>query len=107
MAERKRLVRTVRPLRSGQITIPADFRRQLDITDESLLQISVEGEELHIRKVQTVPDAASSPWLAELYLRFAPVRQEAIEEGYTEEEINEAIDRAVEGVRAKNDQGRP
>ncbi len=86
MAESKRLTRTVRPLRSGQITIPADFRRELDITDDSLLQISVEGEELHIKKLQTVPDAVGSPWLAELYRRFAPVRQEAVDEGYTEEE---------------------
>lgn len=102
MAERKRLIRTVRPLRSGQITIPADFRRELDITAESLLQIRIEGEELHIKKLQTVPDVASSPWLAELYRRFAPVRQEAVEEGYTEEEINEAIDRAIKAVRAKD-----
>jgi bifunctional DNA-binding transcriptional regulator/antitoxin component of YhaV-PrlF toxin-antitoxin module len=102
MAERKRLTRTIRPLRSGRITIPADFRRQLGITDESLLQMSVEGEELRIRTLQTVSDAAGSPWLAELYRRFAPVREEAIEEGYTEEEINEAIDRAVVAVRAND-----
>lgn len=103
MAEKKRLTRTVRPLPNGRITIPADFRRELDITDESLLQISVEGEELHIRKLHTVPAPTGSPWLAELYRRFAPVRQEAIEEGYGEEEINEAIDRAVRGVRGNDD----
>ncbi len=57
---------------------------------------------MHIKKLQTVPDAAGSPWLAELYRRFAPVRQEAVEEGYTEEEINEAIDRAIKAVRAKD-----
>ena len=102
MAERKPMIRTVRPLRSGQITIPADFRRELDITDDSLLQMTLEGEELHIKKLRTAPDAAGSPWLAELYRRFAPVRHEAIESGYSEAEIDEAIDQAVAGVRAKH-----
>ena len=102
MADRKRIARTVRPLRSGQITIPADFRRELDITESSLLQMTLEGDELRIKKLRTAPDAVGSPWLAELYRRFAPVRQEAIEAGYTEEEINEAIDQAVTAVRAKH-----
>jgi bifunctional DNA-binding transcriptional regulator/antitoxin component of YhaV-PrlF toxin-antitoxin module len=100
MAERKRMTRTIRAIRSGQITIPADFRRELDITDDTLLQMSLEGEELRIRKLRAAPDAAGSPWLAELYQRFAPVRQEAIDRGYSEEEINEAIDQALASVRA-------
>ncbi len=39
--------------------------------------------------------------LAELYARFAPVRQEAVDAEYTEDEINEAIDQAVAGVRSQ------
>lgn len=100
MAERKRTTRTIRPLRSGQITIPADFRRALDIGDDTLLHMSLEGDGLRITKLRAAPDPAGSPWLAELYRRFAPVRQEAIDAGYTEEEINEAIDEAVADVRA-------
>ena len=46
--------------------------------------------------------AVGSPWLAESYQRFAPIRQEAVEAGYTEEEINNAIDQAVAAVRAKH-----
>lgn len=100
MAERNRITRTVRPLRNGQITIPADFRRQLDITDESLLQISVAGQELRIRVLRAAPaTTAGSPWLADLYARFAPVRQEAAERGLGEAEINDAIDAAVAAVR--------
>lgn len=102
MAERKHAPRTVRPLRGGQITIPADFRRELNITEESLLQVTMEGEALRITKLHIAPDLAGSPWLAELYRRFAPVRQEAEEAGYTEDEINEAIDQAVAGVRSKD-----
>ncbi len=44
------------------------------------------------------PDRGSS-WLRELYDYFAPVREEALEKGYTEEEINAAIDEAVRAVR--------
>jgi len=38
--------------------------------------------------------------LKELYHYFAPVREEAIAKGYTEEEINAAIDEAVRASRA-------
>ena len=54
------MTRTVRPLRSGQITIPADFRRELDITDDSLLQATLGGDGLRITKLRTAPDAAGS-----------------------------------------------
>ncbi len=50
-------------------------------------------------KKRTITDTAGSPWLAELYERFAPIRQEAIDRGYTEEDINDAIDAAVTAVR--------
>lgn len=102
MAQRKHVTRTVRPLRNGQITIPIDFRRELGISDDSLLQVTLEGDELRIVKLRAAPAAAGSPWLAELYERFAPVRQEAIDSGYTEEEISEAIDQAVAGARLKH-----
>ncbi len=35
-----------------------------------------------------------------VYAYFAPVRHEASEKGYTEAQINDAIDRAVTAVRA-------
>lgn len=103
MAERKRLSRTVRPLRNGQITIPVEFRRELDITGDSLLEMTVEGAELRVRKIRTSLDPAGSPWLAELYQRFAPVRQEAIDAGYSEQDINDAIDEAIMVVRHQRD----
>jgi len=102
VAERKRMTRTIKAIRNGQITIPADFRRALDITDDSLLQMTVEGDELRIVKLRTAPETTGSPWLAELYERFAPVRAEAVAAEYSEEEINAAIDKAVAGVRSKH-----
>jgi AbrB family looped-hinge helix DNA binding protein len=87
----------IRPLRGGQITIPAAFRRQLGIGDDSLLQVTLDRDELRIKPVRVTEQG--SPWFRELYELFAPVRQEAIEKGYTDEQINAWIDEAVEAVR--------
>jgi AbrB family looped-hinge helix DNA binding protein len=92
-----RTSRIVRPLRNGQITIPIDFRRRLGITEDSLLKVTLEGDELHIKPVTAEDQPKGSPWLKELYELFAPVHAEAAK--YTEEEINAAIDEAIAAVR--------
>ena len=97
-----RKTRIVHPLRSGQITIPAEFRRELGITDRSVLQVTLADGELRIRPVEIREQRRGSPWLREAYELFAPVREEAAERGYTEEEIDEAIDRALKAVRAQH-----
>ncbi len=89
--------RIVRPLRGGQITIPAEFRKQLGITEESVLQLTLEGKELRIRAVDIDKTAEGSPWFAELYDQFAPVREEA--SSLNEAEIDAAINEAVEASR--------
>ena len=48
----KHPMKVVRPLRSGQITIPAEFREKLAITQDTLLQIILVGRELRIRPVK-------------------------------------------------------
>jgi bifunctional DNA-binding transcriptional regulator/antitoxin component of YhaV-PrlF toxin-antitoxin module len=91
------MTKLVRPLRGGQITIPAAMRKRLGITDDTLLQLTLEGAELRIRPVKAVETAAGSPWLRELYDLFAPVRDEAASQ--PEAEVDAAIDRAVRAVR--------
>lgn len=88
----------IRPLRSGQITIPADYRKRLGITEESLLQLSVENGELRLKPLRLVEQGENALWLKELYKRFAPVRDEA-EESLKSEDIDAAIDQAVKAVR--------
>ena len=90
------MTRIVRQLRGGQITIPADYRRLLGITDDSLLQMSTEAGELRIKPVR-VTDQAGSDWIKELYDQFAPVRKQAAK--LSEQEVNSAIDEAVQAVR--------
>ena len=100
MKEAHPLTRIVRPLRSGQITIPAEFRKQLGITDGSMLQVTLAGGELRIKPVRVAAQSANSAWLRELYDRFAPVREEATP--YSEEEINAAIQQALTATRQQH-----
>jgi len=90
------------PLQGGQITIPDEFRRLLDIQDDTLLQISLEEDGLRIRKVNVGRTAGEMDWFKELYEYFAPVREEIIERGFSEEEVNADIDVAVRAVRARH-----
>lgn len=93
------MIKLVKALRSGQITIPSDFREKLGITSDSLLQMSLLQGELRIKPVQIAKEQQGSPWLKDAYNAFAPVRQEIKEKGYTEQEVNDAIDAAVKAVR--------
>jgi AbrB family looped-hinge helix DNA binding protein len=93
------LTKLVRPLRGGQITIPAEFRAKLDIDERTLLQITLAGQELRIRPVQVTDAAAGSDWARKLYDLYAPVRKEAAR--HSEKEIDAEIDRAVTAVRRK------
>lgn len=95
----QRKTRIVRPLRGGQITIPIEFRCELGIEDDTELQITLDGDELRVRRLVTAERAGNNDWFGALYDLFAPAREEAIEKGYTEQEINDAIDEAAAAVR--------
>ena len=45
----------VKPLPKGQITIPATFRRQLGIDENTLLDISVREGDLIVRPIKSIP----------------------------------------------------
>jgi AbrB family looped-hinge helix DNA binding protein len=93
------MTKIIRPLRSGQVTIPAEFRKRLGITEHSVLQLSLVEGELRLRPLR-VQKPEGSAWLEELYRRFAPVREEA--GGAGEDEVNAAIDAAVRAVRERH-----
>ncbi len=102
MKEPEPMTRLVRTLRKGQITIPDDFRKRLGIGEHSLLRMTLAEGELRIRPVEVRESGQGSPWLQDLYAYFAPVREEIIKAGYTEEEVNGDIDAAIQAVRAKH-----
>lgn len=101
MAKKEPMTRIVRQLRSGQVTIPANFRKELGIGEDTLLQMTLDHGELRIRPVQVRAGGEGSAWLKELYERFGPVREEAAD--MSEGEIDAEIDRAVAHVREKHD----
>ncbi len=90
----------VRPLHNGQITIPFEFREELGINEATLLRMTLEGDELHLRKLEVKDTSKGSPWLRELYAEFAPVRKDLA--SYDELEIDRAIDSAVSKVRGRH-----
>ena len=103
MSEREpRMTKIVRPLRGGQITIPAEFREKLGIGPDSLLQVTLMQGELRLRPLSVTERAVGSPWLKDLYDYFAPVREEGEAKRYTEKEIDSAIDEAVKAVRQRH-----
>ena len=95
------MTRVIRPLRNGQITIPAAFRKALGIDTDTLLQLTLAQGELRIKPVQVEQEPQGSPWLQDAYDAFAPLRAELAEK-YSEEEINAAIDQALDAVRRTN-----
>jgi AbrB family looped-hinge helix DNA binding protein len=102
VVEQESKTRVVRQLRSGQITIPAEFRKRLGITPETMFKMTLEDGELRIKPVRVEVANRGAEALREIYEMFAPVRQEAIDKGYTDEEINQWIDEAVAEVRSKH-----
>lgn len=91
----------VRSLRGGQITIPIEFRRSLGIDGDTMLRVSLVGDELRIAPVREGAKGPNASWLMELYELFAPVREDIAASGMTEDEINRAIDELIEEVRAE------
>lgn len=96
------MTKFVQPLRSGQITIPIEFRRQLGIGKGTVLQLSLSGGELHIKPLKLADTASGSAWMKDLYEMFAPVRREISKRGYSDKEIDTAVDKAVRAVRKKH-----
>jgi AbrB family looped-hinge helix DNA binding protein len=94
------LTRIVRPLRRGQLTIPAEFRRRLGIGDDTLLQMTLHKDKIEIIPVVATP-ATGKAWARELYEMFAPVREEA--QAMDEAEIDALIDAAIDEVRSQHD----
>ena len=101
MSHSTQMSKIVRPLRGGQVTIPAAFRRELGIGDDTMLRMTLVDGELHITPLEVSEPTKGSPWLRELYEYFAPVREEILRRGISEEEVNADIDAAIAAVRTE------
>ena len=93
--------KTIRVSRKGRTTIPADFRRQLGIDEETMVRMSLIDGELRIVPLRGPDPVGISDWLRELYDFYAPVREEILRRGISEEVVNADIDAAIAAVRAE------
>lgn len=94
------LQQIVKPLRSGQITIPIEMREKIGIDGKTLLEIRLVENELRIKPIKINQTASNTSWFAKLYQQFAFVRKQA--KLFSEKEIDNAIDKAVDAVRKKS-----
>ena len=93
----------LRLVRADQVGIPQEFREALGIEETTrLFLLAVDGR-LHVIPVQSDqnPSARGSPGLRALYDYFAPVREEILASGITQEELFADIDAAIAAVRAE------
>lgn len=86
-------------LRGGQVTIPIEFRRELGLEDDSLVEFTLTNGQLSVRPLEAKPKG--SEWLQDVYAAFEPVRREIREKGMTEEEVDSLIEEAFHDVRAE------
>ena len=87
----------VRSLRSGQITLPAAFRRALRLDEAMFLQVTLQGDELRIRAYAPDKLETGSGWLRDVYWLFRPARRDAA--GLPDQDVNTAIDQAIAHLR--------
>jgi bifunctional DNA-binding transcriptional regulator/antitoxin component of YhaV-PrlF toxin-antitoxin module len=102
MSQSAQMTKIVRPLRGGQVTIPAAFRRELGIGDDTMLRMTLVDGELRIKPVQLTEMSKGSPGLRALYEYLAPVREEILRRGISQEELFADIDAAIAEVRAEH-----
>jgi bifunctional DNA-binding transcriptional regulator/antitoxin component of YhaV-PrlF toxin-antitoxin module len=58
MPAAKPLSRLVRPRSKGQITLPIEFRRCLNIDDKTILSLSLKGSKVEILPLRPLPEQA-------------------------------------------------
>ncbi|MBM2827465.1 MAG: transcriptional regulator, AbrB family [Dehalococcoidia bacterium] len=101
MSKETSAVKYVKTTRGGQITIPKPFRERLGITEDSVLALTLHADNsIEIRPVEIREKGYGSLWANELYKLFAPVRESLTD--VAPEEIDQAIDEALEAVRRKS-----
>ena len=93
------MLKLVKPLRNGQITIPIAMRQKLGIKEETLLQLRLLNKEIRLTPVKISQAVSGSPWLSELYDLFSQIRKKG--ERYPPKEIDKDIKKAIKALRRK------
>lgn len=96
-----RPIATIRTRIDGSIVLSGDVARAAGFVDGERLEVYAENGELRLIPAGANAATPATNPLAELYEYFAPVREEILASGVTEEEIDADIDAAIAEVRAE------
>lgn len=55
MSQLKTLTKLVKPLPKGQITLPIEFRRRLNIDENTILRLSLKGSKIEVLPLRPLP----------------------------------------------------
>ena len=55
MDQSKKLTKLVKPLSKGQITLPIEFRRRLNIDENTILRLSLKGSKIEVLPLRPLP----------------------------------------------------
>jgi hypothetical protein len=89
----------VRLLKGGLIPVPAEFVESLGIDEHTMLRVTRIDGVILVTPIGKEASGGGSPGLKALYEHFAPVREEILARGISEEEVNADIDAALAAVR--------
>lgn len=92
---------TLRSRIDGSLILPGNIVRAAGLDTGELLTVYAEDGELRIVPAGDGAQSSTTNPIAELYDYFAPVRDEVLAQGISEEEINADIDAAIAEVRAE------
>ena len=94
----------VRMLRGGQVTLPAEARKALNLSEGDYLDLEVAGGALTLKPVTVIDRAGADRQLDRILSR---VRYVGRKPAPTEDEIMDLAAEEVRTVRAKHAQSRP
>lgn len=90
---------TVKVTRNGQVTIPAQLRREMDIKEGDYVEVEIKGGEIVLKPKEMVDSKKKRAWdqLNELVEDV-----HAKNEGREPEEVQEEIVKAIHDVRGRS-----
>ena len=94
-------IATIRTRIDDSIVLSGEVVRAAGLATGTLLEVHAENGELRLVAASAAAPAPQPNPLADLYDYFAPVREENLASGKTDEEINADIDAAIAEVRAE------
>ncbi len=89
----------IRVLPDGSVTLPPDVVHAAGFAEGDTIAVSLESGGLRLDPAGRSATALCKQPLRDLYNHFAPVREEVLASGISEDELNDLIDEAIAASR--------